>query len=105
MKYLIKENQLNNTIESYLKSSYPGINEVTFRDIPIGHLDDNGEYIFKQLPEIKIIFNPNTTPKGNLDKMKFRDGLKSELKGLFGLGESEQIRINLYEMEITLKEI
>ena len=100
MKYILNESQLYNTIESYLKSNYPNINRVEISGKFIGGWNDKSGFEKREIPYIRIVFEPNTVKEGYKNRMEFKYGIQEEVKNLFGI-EPAGVDINFYEIIIT----
>lgn len=103
MKYILNESQLYKSIELYLKSNYPNISEIEVRGKTIGSWGNYrgiGGIEKKEIPFIRIVFEPNTVKEGNKNRMEFKYGIQEEVKNLFGI-EPAGVLIDFYEIKIT----
>lgn len=94
MKYIITENNLKNTIEQYLKESFPEIISVNYRTKSVMLASDGGRTIERAV--IEIIADPYNTMEGKKSTLmdyskakKLKTRIWDRLDGLFGLGLGE----------------
>jgi len=92
MKYVITENNLKNSIEQYLKESFPEIISVNFRTKSVMLASDNGRRLERNV--IEVIADPFNAREGNKNYIyseakKLKSRIWDSLNNIFGLGFEE----------------
>lgn len=92
MKYIITENNLKNSIEKYLKDSFPEIVSVNFRVKSVMLASDNSRIIKRNV--IEVIADPFNAREGDKtyiysEAKKLKSKIWDSLEGMFGLGFEE----------------
>ena len=92
MKYVITENNFKNSIEKYLKESFPEIISVNFKTKSVFLASDNGRTISRNV--IEIIADPFNAREGNKKytysvAKKLKSRIWGSIDSLFGLGFEE----------------
>lgn len=100
MRVIINENKINSSIESFLRKTYPNINDVQFENIRTGSWED-GKLNTRENPHIKVIFEPNSVPDTNIGRMNFRKQIINDIRTMFGVDS----RISIFQIKIEIEEI
>jgi hypothetical protein len=92
MKYIITENNLKNSIEQYLKDSFPEIVSINFKTKSVMLASDNGRTITRNV--IEVVADPFNAREGNKtytysEAKKLKSRIWGSIDGLFGLGLEE----------------
>lgn len=106
MDYIVNEDQLYRSIEKYLNTNYPNIDNIEFDTVTVGTWTDSYgrkmNYFKRMIPKIKITFKVDTIPYRNDSRMNLKYGIQEEIKSLFGF-EGNDIVIEFYYIKISLE--
>ena len=106
MDYIVNKDQLNRSIEKYLNTNYPDIDDIEFDTVTLGAWTDSYGRKMKMgkrtIPKLKIIFKEDTIPYRNDSRMHLKYGIQEEIKNLFGF-EGNNIILEFYYIKTTVE--
>ncbi len=107
MDYIVNEDQLNRSIERYLKTNYSGIDNIKFDTVTVGTWTDSyGRKMSgirkRTIPKLEIIFKEDAVPYRNDSRMKLKYGIQEEIINLFGF-ETNDIVISFYYIKTSVE--